>query len=193
MLAIKEALRLWDRYIENGTQTTVVTDHESLQYMNTTRVYSKRLARWVSEFQEYDLKLQYRKGKDAVVPDALSRRPDFMGDGPANVSTSRPIWDVTLAAGKAESFTVMEVPENEWYDAVVHYLDTQELPREKLLARAVKKWAPHLHMQLREEPIGDDDRQLVFTHEDRLCAPYLEPIFRRELLKRVHNEFGYLG
>ena len=30
LLAIKEALRLWDRYIENGTQTTVVTDHASL-------------------------------------------------------------------------------------------------------------------------------------------------------------------
>jgi hypothetical protein len=50
LLAIKEALRLWDRYIENGTQTTVVTDYVSLQYLQTTMTYSKRLARWVDEF-----------------------------------------------------------------------------------------------------------------------------------------------
>ena len=78
LLAIKEALRLWDRYIENVTQTTIVTDHASLQYLQTTVTYSKRLARCVDEFQEYDLKIQYRKGSDAVVPDALSRRPDLI-------------------------------------------------------------------------------------------------------------------
>ena len=60
LLAIKEALRLWDRYIENGTQTTIVTDHASLQYLTSTKTYSKRLARWVAEFQEYDLRIQYR-------------------------------------------------------------------------------------------------------------------------------------
>jgi hypothetical protein len=94
LLAIKEALRLWDRYIENGTRTAIVTDHASLQYLQTTTTYSKRLARWVDEFQEYDLDIQYRKGSEAVVPDAISRRPDFIEDGPANVSKSRPIWPI---------------------------------------------------------------------------------------------------
>ena len=91
LLAIKEALCLWDRYLENGTKTTVITDHSSLQYLQTTITYSKRLARWVAEFQEYDLKIQYRKGEEAIIPDAISRRPDFISEGPANVSNSLPV------------------------------------------------------------------------------------------------------
>ncbi|KAG0152675.1 hypothetical protein PDIDSM_2480 [Penicillium digitatum] len=51
LLAIKEALRTWDRYLENGTKTTIITDHEGLQYLATIRAYSKRLARWIDEFQ----------------------------------------------------------------------------------------------------------------------------------------------
>ena len=60
LLAIKEALRTWDRYIKNGTQTTVVTDHEHLQYLQTTLKYSKRLACWVDEFQSYLLCICYQ-------------------------------------------------------------------------------------------------------------------------------------
>jgi RNase H-like domain found in reverse transcriptase len=33
LLAIKEALRTWNEYISNSTTTTIVTDHESLQYL----------------------------------------------------------------------------------------------------------------------------------------------------------------
>ena len=72
LLAIKHALRLWERYIENGTTTTVVTDHESLQYLQTTTAYSKRLAQWVEEFQTYDLNIYYCKSINAVVPDVIS-------------------------------------------------------------------------------------------------------------------------
>ena len=192
LLAIKEALRLWDRYIENGTQTTVITDHASLQYLQTTVTYSKRLARWVHEFQEYDLAIQYRKGSDAVVPDALSRRPDFVERGPANVSKSRPIWDVSLAAIQTDSPTVMKVPESEWLAATVHFLYKHEMPTDKAVAKAVEKYAAKLSLH---DPIDESatGRQLVFTYDDGLTAPYLEPVFRRDLVNRMHEEFGHLG
>jgi transposase InsO family protein len=192
LLAIKEALRKWDQYIENGMTTTIVTDHASLQYLQTTVVYSKRLARWVEEFQEYDLKIQYRKGSDAVVPDALSRRPDFIGDGPANVSKSRPVWDVALniTAAVEYSRTVMQVPEEEWYDATVRFLECQKLPDDKLTARAVARFAPNLSLSDSKDAGG---RVLVFAHEDRLRVPYIESPYRGDLLHRVHKEFGHLG
>ena len=78
LLAIKEALRTWGYYLDNGTEITVLTDHESLKYMNTIRRPSRRLARWIAEFQEWKLKIKYRRGSEAIVPDALSRRPDYM-------------------------------------------------------------------------------------------------------------------
>ena len=43
-------------------------------------------ARWANEFQQYNLDIRYRKGEEAIVPDALSRRPDFIGKGPANLA-----------------------------------------------------------------------------------------------------------
>ena len=150
------------------------------------------MARWVDEFQEYDLKIQYRKGSDAVVPDALSRRPDFVEDSPANVSQSRPIWDVTLAATLAESLTVCKVPENEWMEATVRFLDTGELPSRKSVAKAVRKYAAHLSFRgYPDENVAD--RQLVFSYEDGLVAPYLEPTLRGDLVNYMHLEFGYLG
>ena len=197
LLAIKEALRLWDRYLENGTKTTVITDHSSLQYLQTTTTYSKRLARWVAEFQEYDLKIQYRKGEEAIIPDAISRRPDFIGEGPANVSNSLPVWDTTLAAiSTEEERTVMKVPEKDWLAATEEYLDSKILPADKKLARAVEKFAPNLEyrdMKLPMKSTSVAHRQLVFAYEDGVCAPYLEPLFRRELLLRLHEEFGHLG
>ena len=94
LLAIKYALRTWNEYIQNGTTTEVVTDHESLKYLTTTKTPSKRLARWIDEFAEYQLDIKYRKGSEAVIPDAISRRPDFLGKGPANVA-----WTATNALG----------------------------------------------------------------------------------------------
>ena len=77
LMAIKDALQKWHHYIENGLPITVITDHDSLKYMNTVQKPSKRLARWVDEFQQYNLVIKYRPGKQAIVPDAISRRPDF--------------------------------------------------------------------------------------------------------------------
>jgi hypothetical protein len=77
LLAIKDAIRAWDHYIQNGHTTIVRTDHAGLQYMHTTKVLSKRLARWLDEFQAYDLDIRYKPGSQMIVPDALSRRPDL--------------------------------------------------------------------------------------------------------------------
>jgi len=78
LLAIKEALRVWACYVDNGHEVTILTDHESLKYMNTIKRLSKRLVRWIDEFQAWKLNIKYRRGSEAIVPDALSRRPDLL-------------------------------------------------------------------------------------------------------------------
>ena len=45
--------------------------------MNTIKRPSRRLARWIDEFQAYNIDIRYRPGRDAILPDTLSRRPDF--------------------------------------------------------------------------------------------------------------------
>src|SRR5215471_3035851 len=41
LLAIKMALSKWQHYIENGHQTIILTDHESLKYMNSVKKPSR--------------------------------------------------------------------------------------------------------------------------------------------------------
>ena len=191
LLAIKEALRLWDRFIENGTVTTVLTDHEGLRYLSTTKTYSKRLARWVEEFQAYNLDIRYRKGAEAVVPDAISRRADFVEDTPANVAQGKSQWAARLTALRA----VGGFPEDEWLSATIDFLRDGTIPTDKGLRRQVEKFSGRL--SLRKEPLPMrattvQEERLVYTYEDGVNAPYLEPPFRADFIRQAYKEFGHL-
>jgi hypothetical protein len=208
LLAIKEALRAWRCYIDNGTTTTIVTDHESLQYLADTKKYSKRLARWVAEFQEYSLTIKYRKGKEAIVPDAISRRPDYIGSGPANVAER--ILEIAAASARVEGVITetwaeavrMQLAalkgqsEEKWVPAMIRYLRDGTPPTEKKLDKSVRSMAKDF--RLRERIVMEDDvhreseEQLVRVYDDAE-APFLEVPFRKDLVRKMHREFGHLG
>lgn len=71
-LAVLFALERLRPYIE-GVPFTVITDHYSLVWLQNLKDPTGRLARWAVRLQQYDFKIVHRKGKDHVVPDALSR------------------------------------------------------------------------------------------------------------------------
>lgn len=77
LLAIIAACKEWRHYLM-GTPFTVVikTDHNSLQHLQSQPHLSNRQIRWLEFLAEYDCKIEYMKGKENVVADALSRRPD---------------------------------------------------------------------------------------------------------------------
>lgn len=76
MLAIIHAFTVWKCYLE-GRHTTVYTDHASLQYFSTQTSLTRRQARWMELLQSYDHVIRYKPGKDNIVADAISRRPDL--------------------------------------------------------------------------------------------------------------------
>ena len=78
LLAIVLACEYWAGYLE-GSQFPVLvrTDHQPLTWLNTRPVVTARLARWVVRLTGYDFKIDYVKGKENVVADALSRRSDI--------------------------------------------------------------------------------------------------------------------
>lgn len=71
-LAIKTAIEKWRPYVE-GEEFTVITDHSALQWLMKKKNPTGRLGRWAEELMSYNFKVKHRKGKDNVVPDALSR------------------------------------------------------------------------------------------------------------------------
>jgi hypothetical protein len=76
LLAVIHALRTW-RYYLDGTKFTVNTDHATLRHFPTQPKLTRRQARWMELLQEYDFDFKYKRGVDNIVPDALSRRPDY--------------------------------------------------------------------------------------------------------------------
>lgn len=72
-LAALRCIEKFRCYLE-GTQFTLVTDSSALTFiMRSKWRTSSRLSRWSIELQQYDMVLKHRKGRENIVPDALSR------------------------------------------------------------------------------------------------------------------------
>jgi hypothetical protein len=80
----KECLCLiWSlKYFENyiyGTKVTVQTDHNCLQFLKTVTGKNPRLTRWSLSLAAFDVDIEYKRGKQHLDADCLSRLfPDKM-------------------------------------------------------------------------------------------------------------------
>lgn len=74
MLAIMQALANFRQYL-TGNMFRVKTDHNSLRFFLEQKQLQERQQKWVSEIQAYDFDIEYVKGENNVVVDALSWRP----------------------------------------------------------------------------------------------------------------------
>jgi hypothetical protein len=76
LLAVIRALDEWRHYLY-GRRFTIISDHQSLTYLQTQPKLSKRQIRWTERLAEFDYEMVYRPGKLNLVADALSRRSDY--------------------------------------------------------------------------------------------------------------------
>ncbi len=72
LLIIKHALWTWQYYIENSHTTTIIMNHEGLQYLKNTSHSFKQLTQWIDKFQQYNLDIQYWPEAQAVISDSIS-------------------------------------------------------------------------------------------------------------------------
>jgi hypothetical protein len=69
---------LWHPYLL-GQCFQIKTDHQSLKYFLEQRLSSPEQQKWVTKLFGYDYEIIYKKGKDNVVVDALSRKYEDEG------------------------------------------------------------------------------------------------------------------
>lgn len=74
-LAVIKATKRFRPYIE-GYNFDIITDHNSLKWLMTTKDLSGRLARWSLKLQPFTFTIHHRKGSLNTVPDFLSRHFD---------------------------------------------------------------------------------------------------------------------
>ena len=92
LLAIFEAFKVWRHYLEGfGTPVDVVTDHKNLEYFLTTKLLTRRQARWSEYLSQFNMIIRFRPGKLGAKPDALTRRWDvYPKEGDSDYSVVNP-------------------------------------------------------------------------------------------------------
>lgn len=142
----------------------------------------------------YNLDIRYRKGSDAVVPDAISYRPDFVQHQPANIAERDPRLELHLSAAAnwdARFTTRLKslhgLTEHEWLPAMITYLERGDLPQDQVHAKIIQSMGPRF--RLRPSPYEDEagqssEQQLVRVSMDGSVAPFLEFPFRHDLVQR---------
>jgi hypothetical protein len=107
MLAIVAAFKEWEHMLKSvADQITVYTDHKNLEYFATTKVLTRRQARWAEHLAEFNFKVVYRPGDKNTKADVLSRRWDHApkeGSEAAEVSFFKPGQYVGAPNGKKTS------------------------------------------------------------------------------------------
>ena len=77
LLAMKYSLVKFRVYLLGSKPFVIYTDHASLRTATQSPHLSQRMARWLSFFAEYNFTVAYKPGRENILADALSRRPDY--------------------------------------------------------------------------------------------------------------------
>lgn len=73
ILALILAVQKWRPYLL-GKQFTVHTEHQSLKYLWSQKITTSAQKRWLYKLMGYDFKVEYKRGGENILVDALSRR-----------------------------------------------------------------------------------------------------------------------
>jgi len=85
MTAIVAAFKAWAYMLMSvDDQIFVYTDHQNLEYFNSTNTLNRRQHCWAEFLQPFNFKVIYREGLINEMADALSRRKDYRPEGGSN-------------------------------------------------------------------------------------------------------------
>ncbi|XP_052882238.1 uncharacterized protein LOC128290571 [Gossypium arboreum] len=73
MYALIRSLETWQHYLR-PKEFVIHSDHEELKFIKGQHKLNKRHAKWVEYLESFPYVIKYKKGKENVVADALSRR-----------------------------------------------------------------------------------------------------------------------
>ncbi|KAJ9536634.1 hypothetical protein OSB04_un000183, partial [Centaurea solstitialis] len=73
LYALVRSLQTWQHYLR-PKEFVIHTDHESLKYLKGQGKLSRRHIKWVEFIESFPYVIKYKKGKENIMADALSRR-----------------------------------------------------------------------------------------------------------------------
>jgi hypothetical protein len=100
-LAIIEALKRWRHYFL-GSRLIIKSDQQSLKYITEQRVAEGIQHKLMLKLLEYDFTIEYKKGKENLVADALSRQFNKL----LAISVAKPMWIKDILASYTSDVAV---------------------------------------------------------------------------------------
>ena len=194
LLAIFEAFKTWRRYLEGAVPPVdVITDHKNLEYFSTTKLLTRRQARWSELLSAFNFVLRFRPGRLGGKPDALTRRWDVYpkegdsGYALANPHNFRPVFTQSqLNASLRASYFCEPVLR------AAELMDVQQLHADIRAALSADPIAStHLHSTADPRWVTTDG---LLLHNNRIWVPDADSLRVRVLrYKHDHQLSGHLG
>jgi len=183
LLAIVAGFKQWRAYCEGSHfQIQVYSDHNNLQCFTTTKVPTRRQARWSETLSTYNYTINYRPGTLGAKPDALTRRADVY-----------PKRGVELAHAKLFNEGIL-IPPNHLNASVISPVQQgiARLAMEDVTLARIQNTMPNNHVKevklrvskgkAEEEKWADG----VVRRGEKIYVPLTE-LFCPEIIKKFHN------
>ncbi|XP_040988925.1 uncharacterized protein LOC121236540 [Juglans microcarpa x Juglans regia] len=91
LLALVSDVQRWRPYLL-GHPFKIKTDQQALKFLVEQKIGTESQHKWVSKLIGYDFSVNYKKGKENLVADALSRRNEEEQAALAMISFPTPLW-----------------------------------------------------------------------------------------------------
>jgi hypothetical protein len=176
LLAILHALRTW-RYLVEGREYTVFTDHQPLIYFRSQIKPTPRLIRWMAEFELYNPKILYKPGKENSVPDLLSRRDGSFA--PADTDSLEPQFLYTMPMSHNSDWP--------WF----YSTDISQVSKELLTPGILRLIERHKQDFVAKD--GQVYRKVRFSENDEREVLFLQFAERANAVQQLHESFGHMG
>jgi hypothetical protein len=168
-------------YVESS-RFTLITDHAALLYLMSIKDYTGRLARWALYLQQFSFDIIYKKGKEHVNADAVSRPP--AADQIKSVNES-----IAVMMLRAEDIEDQELKNCDPYDnqALMYFLKTGQFKsgtgRNQI--RRIQRLAIHFNMK---------DNTMFYRKNTNEAYNLIQPRKedRKSIILQAH-EFGHFG
>lgn len=179
--AIVYSLTKFETYLR-GAKLVIRTDHKSLTFLNSCKLLSARMIRWVHYIGRFDYHVEYVKGKDNVVADVLSRH-------------IKGVTDILTSRNQGPQMNLFRTACSGLIREQFRSLDKHQINDESLKEIIGKLRNPNV-------TDGDIERQGYVLNDDILY--YIKPktktrvlvipeAMQRELITNVHEEVGHFG
>lgn len=191
LLAIVTAFETWRHYlVGNRHPIDVYCDHKNLTFFRDKSIVKPRHARWHLLLSEFDFRLNYIRGKNNQIADALSRRPDFESSKQVSVPGSvvpSQAWPTIGAIIYSDTLGLEIDLEKDWPLVIAHFLVEDSWPT-NLPTQVLNK----CRKEATNFRILGVERRLVRTTEQG-SVNYLPSTERKAAIKRYHDFLGHLS